>query len=206
MKGIKSGQSFNGEMDDEEMEIRRQRAEECYKDFLYALGYDLHEDPNMEDTPRRVVKMLMRETCKGTYLKEPRVTTFPSDYTGIVFEGDIDVKSLCSHHMMPFFGKAYIAYIPQGEVIGLSKLNRIVDWFSRRPQLQEQLTQQIHDYLQKVLPNNQGIAIFIEANHTCVSLRGIEHHSVMKTSKLSGAFLDNTDKSREEFFQMIKRG
>lgn len=188
------------------MEIRRQRAEECYKDFLYALGYDLHEDPNMEDTPRRVVKMLMRETCKGTYLKEPKVTTFPSDYTGIVFEGDIDVKSLCSHHMMPFFGKAYIAYIPQGEVIGLSKLNRIVDWFSRRPQLQEQLTQQIHDYLQKVLPNNQGIAIFIEANHTCVSLRGIEHHSVMKTSKLSGAFLDNTDKSREEFFQMIKRG
>ena len=108
--------------------------------------------------------------------------------------------------MMPFFGKAYIAYIPQGEVIGLSKLNRIVDWFSRRPQLQEQLTQQIHDYLQKTLPNNQGIAIFIEANHTCVSLRGIEHHSVMKTSKLSGAFLDNTDKSREEFFQMIKRG
>lgn len=206
MKGIKSGQSFNGEMDDEEMEIRRQRAEECYKDFLYALGYDLHEDPNMEDTPRRVVKMLMRETCKGTYLKGPKVTTFPSDYTGIVFEGDIDVKSLCSHHMMPFFGKAYIAYIPQGEVIGLSKLNRIVDWFSRRPQLQEQLTQQIHDYLQKVLPNNQGIAIFIEANHTCVSLRGIEHHSVMKTSKLSGAFLDNTDKSREEFFQMIKRG
>lgn len=206
-KNILSGQSFLGKLTDEEIEKRRDLAEYHFREFLYALGYDVHNDPNMKETPRRVTKMYMKEICRGTYEGEPKITSFvnQSKYTGIVFQGNIFVKSLCSHHLAPIKGKCHVAYIPGDKVVGLSKLNRIVDWFSRRPQLQEQLTTQIHDHLEKLFKNSLGIAVYIEADHACVAMRGIEHDSTMITSKLSGVFLDNTDKSRDEFYQMIQR-
>ena len=178
-----------------------------YGEFLTALGFDWENDSNMKETPKRVSKMMVEEICRGLFTPEPRITTFKNldTYDGMVFQGDIEVKSLCSHHMLPFFGKCHLAYIPgkSNKIIGLSKLNRIVEYFSRRPQVQENLTMQIHNYLQKILGDSQGIAIVIEAKHTCVAHRGIGQNSTMKTSKLSGVFLDNSDKSRDEFYRFI---
>lgn len=207
-KNILSGDSFGGSQTESELDKRRQKAEKLFGQFLEALGYDVKSDPNMMDTPRRVVKMYMKEICKGTYQAPPKITTFPNqaNYSGIVFEGGIEVKSLCSHHLAFIHGKAYVAYIPGEKIIGLSKINRVVDWFSRRPQLQERLTAQIHEYLDKLLEGNQGVAVMIEANHSCVQMRGVEDpDSYTTTCKLSGAFLDNIDRSRDEFYRMIDR-
>lgn len=182
--------------------------EEAYGNFLTALGYDWENDPNMEGTPRRIAKMYLNEITQGTYDPMPKITSFPNQqgYDGIVFQGNIAVKSLCSHHMAPFIGKAHVAYIPGDKVIGLSKINRIVEYYARRPQLQEQLTQQIHNELDKLLEGNKGIAVFIEAEHTCVSIRGVNDDSVMKTSKLSGYFFDNAIGTRQEFYSMVESG
>jgi len=193
----------------EEIEEKLQKTEIAYGNFLTELGYDWENDPNMNETPKRVAKMWVKEIAVGCYIKEPKVTTFKNinKYDGLVFEGNIDVKSLCSHHNYPFFGKAYIAYIahPEGNIIGLSKLNRIVDWFSRRPQVQENLVMQIHDYLDKVLGKHRGIAIKIQAIHTCVKLRGINHNSDMQTTKLSGSFMDAAGNAQKEFFENIRQ-
>ena len=207
MKKVISGQ--NVVLLDNEREQYKLDVERAYEGFLDALGYDWRNDSNMKGTPKRVAKMYIDEVTKGTYNQGPKITSFDNqtNYNGMVFQGNITVKSLCSHHMQPFFGKCHVAYIPDedGQVIGLSKLNRIVDWFSRRPQLQEQLTQQIHDYINKVTVKNKGVAVAIEANHMCVYLRGIEDDSTMKTAQLSGVFLDNNNKSREEFYSFISK-
>lgn len=208
MENIISGQSFNGKMDSLEFEERFQKAEKCYKEFLEALGYDVDNDSNMKDTPRRYTKVMMKEICKGTYVGEPKITAFENiqKYDGVVFSGPIEIKSVCSHHILPFYGYAYIAYIPkaEGKIIGLSKLSRIAKWFAARPQLQEQLTQQIHNYLVSKIGDCHGVAVLIKAKHTCVALRGTEDmDSVMQTSKLSGAFLDNADRARDEFYMMV---
>lgn len=208
VNNILSGQSFNGEMSQEEFEARRVKAEGLFKEFLETLGYDVDKDPNMKDTPRRYVKVLMKEIGRGTYLSAPKATAFENQqkYDGIVCERNIKVRSLCSHHLAFIKGYCHVAYIPGSTVIGLSKLNRIVDWFCRRPQLQEQLTQQIHNYLNEILEGNMGVAVMIEAEHTCVSMRGVEDpDSVTTTCKLSGVFLDQNNKSREEFYNMIKK-
>ena len=207
-KNILSGDSFCGQQTEAELKGRRIKAERLFKEFLETLGYNVSEDPNMYDTPKRVVKMYMKEICKGTYEAPPKVTVFPnqSNYDGIVFEGGIKIKSLCSHHLAFIKGKAYVAYIPGNKIIGLSKINRIVDWFARRPQLQERMTSQIHEYLDKLLEGNRGVAVLIEANHSCVSMRGIEDELAYTTTcKLSGAFLDNIDKSRDEFYKMVSK-
>lgn len=207
MNNILSGKSFQGLMSSHELDQRKGEAEIHFRNFLLSLGYDLENDPNMKDTPRRVVKMYTEEVCKGTYQSPPKITSFENQnlYDGIVFQGNISLKSLCSHHMAPIKGRCHVAYIPGRRVVGLSKLNRVVDWFARRPQLQEQLTMQIHDYLKEILEDSLGIAVYIEAEHSCVSMRGVEHDSVMSTVKLSGVFLDQNNKSRDEFYQMINK-
>ena len=183
------------------------KAETAYTQFMEALGLDL-DNPHAKDTPRRVVKKYREDVFKGLYNEPPVVTDFENTdgYDGLVFQGAIDVNSMCAHHHLPFVGKAYVSYIPNpdGKVIGLSKLNRIVDYFSRRPQVQESLTQQIHDFLNTLLKDTKGVAVYIEAEHMCVSLRGIKQNSKMKTCKLSGAFKDDS-KAREEFFHCIHR-
>ena len=207
LDNILSGQSFGGQMSEDEFEARREHAEELVGQLLQTLGYDYQNDPNMKDTPRRFVKVLMKEIARGTYVESPKVTVFENQthYDGMVFEGNIGVKSLCSHHLAFIKGFCHVAYIPGDVVIGLSKLNRIVDWFARRPQLQEQMTMQIHEYLDKILEGNKGVAVLIEAEHTCVSMRGVEdQNSKTSTCKLSGAFLDNADKSRDEFYRMVE--
>ena len=178
-----------------------------YGEFLTELKFDWQHDPNMVDTPMRVAKMYVNEISKGRYLPEPKITTFDgSTYDGMVYQGIITLKSLCSHHMLPFLGCAYVAYIPNGnKIIGLSKLNRIVDYFARRPSVQENLTMSICNYLDKILPGNGGIAIELKCKHMCVALRGIEHNdSIMITSKLTGSFKEK-EEVRKEFYNFINQ-
>ena len=192
---------------EQERASKIERATEAYEAFMDEILPGWQNDPNSKDTPHRVAKMYVNELYSGLYGKEPKITSFDNvdGYDGMVFQGVIEVKSQCSHHHMPFFGKAYVSYIPgsKGSIIGLSKLNRIVEFLSRRPQVQENLTMQIVDYVKKVVGDCLGVAVMIEANHTCVSHRGIRQGSTMITAKMSGTFLDNTDKSRDEFYQFV---
>ena len=181
-----------------------EKATSAYANFMDALSIDWKNDPNSKDTPKRVAKSFVNDLIEGCYNPPPSITAFENlnHYDGIVFEGDIDVKSICSHHHLSFIGKAYVAYIPGEKVIGLSKLNRIVEWFARRPQVQENLTMQIHDYINEVCEGNGGVAVLISANHLCACVRGVKHDSIMKTSKLSGAFKNNTA-ARNEFYNFV---
>lgn len=177
-----------------------------YGEFLKALGFDYEMDDNSKDTPRRVAKAWVKDIVSGTLSPKPDVSKFPAlAYNGIVFNGNIDVVSLCSHHNLPFTGVAHVAYIPkQGEsVVGLSKLNRLVDWYARRPQIQEGLTMQIHKEIDEMI-GNEGVAVFISCEHQCCSNRGIKHKSTMKTAQLSGHFMDNKLGTKDEFYSMIE--
>jgi GTP cyclohydrolase I len=178
-----------------------------YGKFLTALGVDWENDPNSSNTPRRVAKAYVNDLWKGRYEPLDSVTSFPSDgYDGVVFEGGIPITSMCSHHHQTVNGLCHIAYIPtlEGRVVGLSKLNRIVEHFSRRGAIQEQLTVAIHNAVDQICEGNIGVAVMIEATHNCVSCRGVKHQGAsMKTSKLSGSFL-NEDSARLEFYEFAK--
>ena len=174
-----------------------------------ALGFDWRSDPNSADTPRRVAKAFVNDLAAGCYNEPPNITTFDNvdQYDGLVFQGNIKTNSFCSHHHLPFIGQTHVAYIPgkEGQVIGLSKLNRIVEWYARRPQVQENLTMQIHKYIDEVCVDNKGVAVLVSANHTCAGLRGIKHDSTMKTARMSGAFLDKEDiNTRQEFYDFVR--
>jgi GTP cyclohydrolase I len=182
-------------------------ATEAFGKFLTALGCDWENDPNSSDTPRRVAKAYVNDLWAGRYEPLTKITAFPSDgYDGIVFEGNIPVTSMCSHHHQAITGRVHIGYIPSenGKVVGLSKLNRIVEQFARRGAIQEQLTVAIHNAVDRICEGNQGVAVMIEAGHNCVSCRGIKHQGAsMKTAKLTGCFLQE-DSARAEFYEFVK--
>lgn len=191
-----------------EMKKRVEAASKHFGKFMNTLGFDYESDPNAIDTPRRVAKAYMYDICQGCFTPPPKITAFDNvdKYDGMVCQNNIKLTSLCAHHWLPFTGYAHVAYIPRadGKVIGLSKLNRIVDWFARRPQVQENLTNQIASFIDSVCENNAGVAVMIEAKHTCCSNRGIKHDSTMRTARMSGAFLENGDSSRAEFYKFIE--
>ncbi len=195
------------ELSDQERKIKLAEAEEAYGVFMDVILPGWEKNGALSGTPERIARMYINELLAGHYGPEPKITVFDNDsqYSGMVFQGDIDVKSMCEHHFMPFFGKCHVGIIPSkdGKLIGLSKINRIVDYFSRREQVQEKLTQQIHDKLKELLPDSRGIAVTLECNHTCVSHRGAKNDSTMKTAQMSGLFLDNSMSSRDEFYRMI---
>ena len=174
-----------------------------YKAILGGLG----EDPEREGllkTPMRVAKAM--DFLTHGYRQDPKAilesALFHEDYKQIVVVKDIEIYSLCEHHLLPFFGKAHIGYIPNGTIVGLSKIPRVVECFARRLQLQERLTSQIKDCLQEVL-NPLGVAVVIEAQHLCMSMRGIQkQNSVTTTSEFTGAFLKN-ENTRQEFMHLI---
>ena len=182
-------------------------AAEAYGKCLTALGCDWENDPNSNDTPRRVAKAYVFDLWKGRYEAMSNITAFPSDgYDGIVQESNIPVESMCSHHHQRIGGRVSIAYVPSkdGKVIGLSKLNRIVDLFGRRGAIQEQLTVAIHNAINKICEGNIGVAVMIDATHNCVSCRGVKHQGAsMQTAKLSGCFLEEAD-ARAEFYKNIE--
>ena len=185
-----------------------EHAAKHYGESMTALGIDWENDPNSSDTPRRVAKAFVNDLAQGCYVDAPKITAFDNldSYDGVVFQGNIDVKSFCSHHHLPFIGYAHVAYIPSpdGKVIGLSKLNRIVEYFARRPQVQENLTMQIHDYINEVCEGNKGVAVMVGAKHMCACVRGVRHDSTMMTSKLSGAFKDD-HAARNEFYRFVDK-
>jgi len=192
---------------DEQQNIVIENAAKAYEAFLDALGFDWRKDPNSDNTPHRVAKSFVKDLIAGCYNAPPKVTSFPSDgYDGIVAQTNIPVKSLCSHHHLAFTGRAHVAYIPslEGRVIGLSKLNRIVEYYARRPQIQEGMTMQIHKAIDEVCELNKGVAVVIKATHTCACLRGVKHDGCsMVTSKLSKDFMDDV-KTRKEFYDFIR--
>lgn len=176
--------------------------------FLTSLGVDWEKDPNSMETPKRVAKAFVNDLWKGRYELPTDITSFPSDgYEGIVLERDIPVISMCSHHHQTILGKCHIAYIPGPEkkVIGLSKLNRLVEHFSRRGAIQEQLTMAIHNAVDKVVEDNQGVYVIIHSYHNCVGCRGVKHMgSSMVTAHPSGVFIDHSRTAKQEVLEMLK--
>jgi len=175
--------------------------------FLTALGCDWENDPNSNDTPNRVAKAYVNDLWKGRYETMSNITAFPSDgYGAIVQESNIPLNSMCSHHHQTIGGKVSIAYLAssEGKVVGLSKLNRIVEHFARRGSIQEQLTVAIHNAINKICEGNLGVAVHISATHNCVSCRGIKHQGAsMQTAKLTGAFF-KLESTRNEFYKNIE--
>ena len=182
-------------------------AEIAFGKFLDALKVNWREDPNSDKTPYRVAKAYVNDLWAGRYEAPPAITTFPSDgYDGIVFEGGIPLTSMCSHHHQTIMGVVHVAYIPgkDSHVIGLSKLNRLVEHFGRRGAIQEQLTVAIHHAVNTIIQDNNGVAVMIDASHNCVQCRGVKHGGAsMKTSKLTGAFKDDPS-TRAEYYEFIK--
>lgn len=189
----------------EEVEQMIENATTAYAAFLTAVGFDYTADRQTEDTPRRVAKAWLKDLIVGSITDEPNITVFPNDehYDGLVIQSGIPITSMCAHHNLAFTGYATVAYVPGENVIGLSKLNRIVEWFARRPQMQESLTQQIHDYIANKM-NCESVAVSIACKHTCCSHRGIKHPSVMTTNKFSGVFMEKDNLIREEFLHAIE--
>ncbi len=180
-----------------------QELAEHYKEILKLLGED-PEREGLEKTPLRVAKA-MQFLTKG-YLEDPAAilnsARFREEYQQMVLVRDIEMYSMCEHHMLPFYGKAHVAYIPNGFIAGISKLTRVVDTFARRFQVQERLTVQIRDCIQQTL-NPMGVAVVIEAEHMCMQIRGVQkQHSRMVTSAFTGTFLKDV-RTREEFMHLL---
>ena len=174
-----------------------------YTEIIKLLGEDPQRD-GLQKTPMRVAKA-MQILTRG-YLQDPhKVLTdalFEEKYNQMVIVKDIDFFSMCEHHMLPFYGKVHVAYIPNGYITGLSKIARVVDIYSHRPQVQERLTQQIKDCIQNTL-KPLGVMVVIEAKHMCMQMRGVEkQNAITTTSDFSGAF--NQAKTREEFMNLLR--
>lgn len=190
-------------MSSEELEKRKSIIADHMQNVITLLGEDVNRE-GLIKTPERVGKA-MQFLTKG-YHQDPeeilRAALFKEDYRQMVIVKDIDLFSLCEHHMLPFFGKAHVAYIPNGYITGLSKIARVVDVFARRLQVQERLTTQIKDCIQNTL-NPMGVMVVIEAQHMCMQMRGVQkQNSVTTTSDFTGVF--NQQKTREEFISLIK--
>lgn len=205
--GYANGVAPGFPLTEKEKESMIELAAEKYGEFLTALGCDWQNDPNSSDTPRRVAKAYVKDLWRGRYDAMTDITAFPSDgYDGIVQESNIPVTSMCSHHHQTIGGRVSIAYVPSkdGKVVGLSKLNRIVEHFGRRGAIQEQLTVAIHNAIDKICEGNLGVAVMVDATHNCVSCRGVKHQGAsMQTAKLSGCFLKEAD-ARAEFYKNIE--
>ena len=191
----------------EETKYNEQLTETLAENFKVIID-QLGEDSNREGllkTPERVAKA-MQFLTQG-YDQNPdgimKDAIFNEDYSEMVIVKDIEIYSMCEHHMLPFFGKAHVAYIPNGKIVGLSKIPRVVDAYSRRLQVQERLTIEIRDCIQRVL-NPKGVAVVIEASHMCMQMRGVQkQNSVTTTSAFTGLFLSN-DSTRREFINLVQ--
>lgn len=187
-------------------EEKIERIEHLHREIMETMGLDLTDD-SLQDTPRRVAKMFVNEVFRGlNHENFPKATVVENKmgYDQMVLEKNVTIMSKCEHHEMPIVGHAHIAYFPKDKVIGLSKLNRIADYFSRRPQIQERLTQQIGETL-KFLLGTDDVAVVIEADHYCVKARGIrDTASSTVTSFVSGSFREDPA-VRMEYFANINK-
>lgn len=178
--------------------------EKQYAQIISELGEDLTRE-GLHDTPARAAKAMKFLTRGYEQTLEGVVNgaLFPSDNSEMVLVKDIELYSLCEHHILPFIGKAHVAYIPQGKVVGLSKIARIVDMYARRLQIQENMTKEIAEAIMQIT-GAAGVAVVVEAKHMCMMMRGVEkQNSSMKTSMMLGSFRDNSA-TRSEFFSLIR--
>ncbi len=182
-----------------------QEIQKHYSETIRLLGEDVNRE-GLIKTPERVAKAMATLTRGYDMNPEAIINSakFKEDYNQMVIVKDIQFYSLCEHHMLPFYGKAHVAYIPNGYITGLSKIARVVDVFSHRLQVQERMTTQIKECIQNAL-NPLGVMVVIEAKHMCMQMRGVEkQNSITTTSDISGAF--NQSKTREEFLSLISKG
>lgn len=194
MKNYENNEQYNAEITN--------LLAENYKTIIHGLGEDVTRE-GLEKTPERVAKAMQFLT--HGYALDPleilKSALFTEDHSQMIVVKNIEVYSMCEHHMLPFFGKAHVAYIPNGKIVGLSKIPRIVDAYARRMQVQERLTDQIKDCIQEAL-EPLGVAVVIEAQHMCMQMRGIQkQNSFTTTSSFTGAFEKN--KTRKEFISLI---
>jgi GTP cyclohydrolase I len=191
------------EIDDE---IKIELIEKKFREIMEVLGLDLNDD-SLKETPKRVAKMYVKEIFKGLDPKnKPSVTLFENKYkfNQMLVEKNIAVYSYCEHHFVPIIGKAHVAYFSSGKVVGLSKINRMVQYYSKRPQVQERLTVQIANELREML-QTEDVAVVIEADHLCVASRGVQDvSSSTVTSSYHGKFLDSN--VRDEFLKYVYNG
>ena len=177
---------------------------EHFANIIASIGEDLTR-PGLVDTPERAAKafQFLTRGYQQTLDEVVNGALFPSDSDEMIMVKDIELYSLCEHHLLPFIGKAHVAYIPTGKVLGLSKVARIVDMFARRLQIQEQLTVQIAECIQKIT-GASGVGVIIEAKHMCMMMRGVEkQNSSMKTSAMLGSFR-NSQATRNEFLSLLR--
>lgn len=191
------------EIDDE---IKIELIEKKFREIMEVLGLDLTDD-SLKETPKRVAKIYVKEIFKGLDPKnKPSVTLFENKYkfNQMLVEKDIAVYSYCEHHFVPIIGKAHIAYFSSGKVVGLSKINRMIQYYSKRPQVQERLTVQIANEMKEML-QTEDVAVIIEADHLCVASRGVQDvSSSTVTSSYYGKFLDSN--VRDEFLKYVYNG
>ena len=188
-----------GDLQDIENEVA-----DAFQGVLEALGIDTQNDHNTKDTARRVAKIFVHEIFRGRYYPPPKVTAFPNvkQYDQIYMSGPISINSTCAHHFQPITGKAYVGIFPGKKVVGLSKFNRMVDWVASRPQIQEEMTEQIADMIEQET-EAKGVAVIVKAEHFCMTARGVkEHESDMLTSVVRGIFRDDPA-IKAEFFSLL---
>jgi len=188
-----------------EHDPRVDRIAKHVREIIRILGLRPDLDANLVDTDERVAKMYLEIFSGLDEGNRPKLTTFPNDekYTAMVMEKEIPFYSMCSHHFVPFYGHGHIAYIPNDRIVGLSKLPRLLEFFARRPQLQERLTEQVATVLDEEL-RPQGVMVVIEARHLCVEMRGVRKPgAVTVTSAIRGIFMEKA--VREEFLDLLRR-
>lgn len=200
---------FNDDLNEQELlksDIDTDAIESAVLNILHAIGED-PEREGLKNTPKRVARMFP-ELLSGYHTDPTKLVNgalFTVDYDDMVIVRDIEFYSLCEHHMLPFLGRAHVAYIPRGQVLGLSKIPRIVDMYSRRLQVQERMTRQVADFINNLL-KPQGVAVVVEALHMCSMMRGVRKHDArMTTSTMLGSFRTKIA-TRQEFLDNISRG
>lgn len=190
------------------LEHVQNNVERAMRQLLDALCIDAKHDHNTQGTAHRVAKMFCQEVFKGRFTAAPTLTVFPNtrELDELVLTGPITVRSVCSHHFCPIVGKAWIGYVPGENLLGLSKFNRIVEWYAARGQIQEELTAQIADHLERVL-SPRGLAVIIKAQHFCMTWRGVREHgdALMTTAVMRGVFRDKPE-ARSELLALVAGG
>lgn len=191
-------------MESGELDLLQDEVAGKVQSLLDSLIIDTENDHNTVETAQRVAKMFIREVYKGRYLPAPSVTDFPNakKLDQIYAVGPIAIRSACSHHLVPIIGRAWIGVIPSDRVVGLSKFSRIAEWIMARPQIQEEATVQLADYIEELI-KPKALAVVVKAQHLCMTWRGVrESETNMTTSVMRGAFLDSAA-TRSEFFSII---
>lgn len=206
MTGVLNDLYWDGCGDDKGRDLVLSNVETACQSLLDALLIDTKADHNTRDTAKRMAKMYVHEVLRGRFYPAPEITDFPnvSNLDELYVTGPITVRSMCSHHFAPIVGKAWIGVLPSERVIGLSKFNRIADWIMRRPQIQEEATVQLADFIEQAI-QPRGLAVVVKARHMCMTWRGVCEHddATMTTSVMRGAMRES-DSLRAEFLSLIK--